>query len=82
VKRKRVACRDTKGDSPRHSSHQIKVKGYVVDAVDEGERSKIDVAAGSEAHGERREKMLRWSFWILFLVAVLCAFIWKFATTG
>lgn len=45
--------------------------------VFDSEKPKVDALRSSAAHEERREKMLRWLFWTLFLLGTLGALIWK-----
>jgi hypothetical protein len=45
--------------------------------VDRDERPKIDVVRSSVVDDKRRDKMLRWAFWVAFLIATMCAFAWK-----
>jgi hypothetical protein len=37
----------------------------------------IDETRCPDLHDGRQERMLRWGFWIVFLLATLCAFAWK-----
>ena len=47
--------------------------------VDRDRRPKIDVVRSSVVDENRRDKMLRWAFWTVFLLAMMCAFAWKVA---
>jgi hypothetical protein len=48
-----------------------------VHSVDSRERTMIDETRVPKVHDGRQEKALRWGFWIVFLLATLCAFAWK-----
>jgi hypothetical protein len=48
--------------------------------VESGKRAKTATVPRSQDHEGRREKMLRWSFWTLFLLATLCTLVWKLVT--
>jgi hypothetical protein len=54
-------------------------KERVIPLVENDTRAKIDSIRTSAVDEARRDRMLRWAFWMFFLLATMCAFAWKVA---
>lgn len=50
--------------------------------VDSPEPTLMDAVRAPKVHDGRQERVFRWGFWIVFLLATLCAFAWKMVDLG